>query len=126
MLFRSKLNDSSSKASSSYSLVNNQINDLVSDVSAIYEDEQYYYVCSSSYPAYTNLLNNQVTQQLQDQKLLRLIRKRPTVTTEVYSVSSRDVGILIDGSPAFSFKDEEFVKYVEELNTPRSSDQSLH
>lgn len=114
---RWKLNDSSSKASSSYSLINNQINDLVSDVSAIYEDEQYYYVCSSSYPAYTNLLNNQVTQQLQDQKLLRLIRKRPTVTTEVYSVSSRDVGILIDGSPAFSFKDEEFVKYGKIVET---------
>jgi hypothetical protein len=105
------INDAATKASSTYPVINQQVKSLVSDVSAVYQDDQYYYICSSSYPSYSDILNNTVTNQLSDQKILRLIRKQPTTTTEVYSTSTRDVGIFVDGSPAFSYKDEEFVKY---------------
>jgi len=108
---RWKVNDTALKATSTYSLINNQINDLIADVSAVYEDDQYYYICSSSFPSYANLLNNTVTSSLEDQKILRLIRKRPIITTEVYSTGNRDVGILIDGSPAFSYRDQEYIKF---------------
>jgi len=109
------LNPTFEKAFSSTSSINSQINQLVSDVSSIYEDDQYYYICSSSYPSY-NLLNSNVTEELSDQKILKLIRKFPTTTTEVYSTSTRDVGILVDGSPAFGYKDSEFVRYGKIVN----------
>ena len=114
---RWKINNDASKASTSYLNINSQINDLISDVSAIYEDDQYYYVCSSSFPSYNNILSNEIDVPLQDQKILKLIRKNPTITTEVYSTGSRDVGILIDGSPAFGYKDTEYVKYGKIVST---------
>lgn len=108
---RWQINDNGTKASSTYLSINSQINDLISDVSAVYEDDQYYYICSSSFPSYGNILNDSVQEILEDQKLLKLIRKRPTITTEVYKTSSRDVGIFVDGTPAFGYKDEEFIKF---------------
>ncbi len=86
------------------------VGDLNSDVSAIYEDDQYFYICSSGYPHHA-LLKESSPVNLEDQKFLKLIRKYPTNTTEIYSVSNRDIGILVDGSIAFSNKDFEVVKY---------------
>ncbi|MDA1364000.1 MAG: YHYH protein, partial [Candidatus Marinimicrobia bacterium] len=91
--------------------VNSQINDLIADVSAIYEDDQYYYIASSSFPSHNNLLTLEITESLSDQKLLKLIRKYPTTTTEVYETGTRDVGILVDGSPVFGCKDFDFVTF---------------
>ncbi len=86
------------------------IGNLNSDVSAIYEDDQYFYICSSGYPHH-GLLKESSPANLEDQKFLKLVRKNPTNTTEVYPVSNRDVAILVDGSVAFSNKDFETVKY---------------
>jgi hypothetical protein len=91
--------------------VNSQINDLIADVSAIYEDDQYYYIAASSFPSHNNLLTLEITESLSDQKLLKLIRKYPTTTTEVYETGTRDVGILVDGSPVFGCKDFDFVTF---------------
>ena len=86
------------------------ISDLNSDVSAIYEDDQYFYICSSGYPHH-GILKESSPVNLEDQKFLKLIRKNPINTTEVYPVSNRDVGILKDGSVVYSNKDFETVKF---------------
>lgn len=88
-----------------------------SDVAALLEDDQYFYVCSSSYPSENILLDTNYNVTLGDQKHLKLIRKRPITTTEVYPTSNRDVGIFIDGTPALSYKDTEFIKYGKIVET---------
>ena len=84
---------------------------FASDVGAVFEDDQYFYVCSSSYPSGNILTGTNYNVNLLDQKLLKLIRKTPVTTTEIYETSNRDVGIFIDGVPAIGYKSEEFVKY---------------
>lgn len=89
----------------------NSLSELSTDVAAIFEDEQYYYIASSSYPSYKILDGSVVTQQLLDQKQLRILRKNPTRTTEVYKTPKRDVGILLNGVPIFGFKDDESIRF---------------
>jgi hypothetical protein len=84
--------------------------DLLANVSAIYEDEQYYYICSSGFPSHQILLSG-VNEQLADQKYLKLIRKYPSTVTEIYPTPSKDTGIFIDGTVAMSYKDEEFINF---------------
>jgi len=84
-----------------------KIGDLPKNVSAVYADENYYYICSSSYPG-RNILQ-EGNWDLRDQKTLRLIRRAPETITESYSTTQRDVGILVDGTLAFSNKDFEQV-----------------
>jgi hypothetical protein len=104
------LNTNFRKAFSSLNAqVSQAISDLNSDVSAIYEDDQYFYICSSGYPHH-GILKEYSPANLEDQKFLKLIRKNPVNTTEVYPVSNRDVGILKDGSVIFSNKDFETIK----------------
>ena len=81
------------------------------DVGAVLEDEQYYYICSSGYPKGNLLVDTNYTQSLSDQKHLKLIRKTPITTTEVYPTPARDVGIFIDGTPALGYKDTDGIKY---------------
>ena len=100
---------SQSKASSLNAVITSQISNLNADVSAVYEDSNYYYICSSSFPSRPILLAN-TQESLQDQKTMRLIRKRPQVTTEAYETTQRDVGILVDGTLAFSYRDFSQVK----------------
>jgi len=88
-----------------------QLDDVVADVSAIFEDDQYFYICSSSFPSDQILLTPSITQDLQDQELLKLIRKQPITTTEVYSTGNKDVGILVDGTPVYSNRSEEQITY---------------
>jgi len=83
---------------------------FVGDVGAVFEDDQYYYIASSSYPSGNILVDTQYGENLLDQKHLKLIRKQPVTTTEVYETSNRDVGIFIDGVPALGYKSDEFVK----------------
>jgi hypothetical protein len=105
------LNTNFRKAYSSLNqAVSDAIGDLNSDVSAIYEDDQYFYICSSGYPHHS-ILNQYSPYNLGDQKFLKLVRKFPINTTEVYPTSNRDIGILIDGSVAYSNKDFDSVKY---------------
>jgi hypothetical protein len=103
------LNTNFTKVNSIVPGVNSQVGDLNADVSAIYEDDQYYYVASSSFPSHNDLLTLETIEPLSDQKSLKLIRKFPITTTETYETSDRDVGILVDGSPIFSYKDFESV-----------------
>jgi hypothetical protein len=89
----------------------NSLSELSTDVAAIFEDEQYYYIASSSYPSYIILDGSVVTQQLLDQKQLRILRKNPTRTTEVYKTPKRDVGVLLNGVPIFGFRDDESIRF---------------
>ena len=91
--------------------INTALNGITTDVSAIFEDDQYYYINSSSYPSYKILDGSTVDNTLLDQKILRLIRKTATRTTEIYSTSKRDVGILLNGVPIFGYKDEESIRF---------------
>jgi hypothetical protein len=84
------------------------LQDELSDVSSIYEDDQYYYICSSGYPSH-NILTNGVNEKLVGQNLLRLIRKTSVTTTEIYSTGTRDVAVFVDGTIAFNHKDDEYI-----------------
>ena len=90
--------------------IQSQIGDLPGDVAAVYEDSNYYYICSSSFPTRPILLAN-TQQTLQDQKTMRLIRKNPQVITESYPTTQRDVGIFVDGTLAFSYRDFDQVTF---------------
>ena len=96
---------------SNYNRVKGVIKPFASDVGAVFEDDQYFYICSSSYPTGNILVDTEYSATLSDQKLLKLIRKQPVTTTEVYTTSNRDVGIFIDGVPALGYKSDEFVKF---------------
>ena len=87
------------------------LDSVVADISAVFEDEQYYYICTSSFPSNSDLLTIDVNVPLEDQELLKLIRKQPITTTEVYSTGNKDVGILVDGSPVYGIRSEEEVVY---------------
>ena len=91
-------------------LIKNVASDFAADIGAIFEDDQYYYVCSSGYPKGNLLLNTDYSESLSDQKHLKLIRKRPTTTTEVYTTPSRDVGIFLDGGLAVGYKSTDGIK----------------
>ena len=91
--------------------VSTALDGITTNVSAIFEDDQYYYINSSSYPSYKILDGSTVDKTLLDQKILRLIRKQATRTTEVYSTPKRDIGILLNGVPIYSYKDEESVRF---------------
>jgi len=101
----------------SFASVKTATQNFTSDVSAVFEDEQYYYVASSSLPSQDVLTNTTYSEVLSDQKNLKIIRKRPSTTTEVYKTTNRDVGVFIDGVPAIGYKDTEFLKYGEIVST---------
>jgi len=81
------------------------------DVSAIFADDQYYYITSSSFPSYKILDGSTVTQTVQDQKLLRIIRKQATRTTEKYKTPKADIGLLLNGVRIYSHRDPESIRY---------------
>ena len=81
------------------------------DIGTVLEDEQYYYICSSGYPKGNLLVDTNYTQPLSDQKHLKLIRKSPITTTEVYKTPARDVGIFIDGGLALGYKDTKSLSF---------------
>lgn len=85
------------------------LNDVNANVSAIYEDSEYYYIGSSSFPSYT--IGPFTLDYPQDQNLLRLIRKFPISTTEVYSTPDSEIGVFVNGVRAYSYKDKETVIY---------------
>ncbi len=82
--------------------------DLNGNVSAIYEDGEGYYIASSGLPSH-NLANNMTSADLKDQKQLKIIRKNPISTTEIYETKYRDVGIAVNGIPFVSYKDEDVI-----------------
>ena len=86
------------------------IADLNANVSAIFEDGEGYYIASSGFPGHDIIsASATVPSDVKDQKLLRIIRKNPISTTEIYETKYRDVGIATNGIPFLSYKDEEVV-----------------
>lgn len=84
------------------------LSETIANVSAIFEDSDYYYITSSSYPSYPigPFFNLGLPE---DQKILKLIKKTPENSTEIYPTNTTDVGILVNGVPIYSYKDNEDV-----------------
>ena len=87
------------------------LNQVPTDVSAILADDQYYYIASSSFPSHKILDGTAVTEEILDQKLLKIIRKEATRTTETYPTPKRDVGIGLNGVPFYGYKDPESIRF---------------
>ena len=88
------------------------LSNLSTDVSAVFSDEQFYYIASSGYPSYPILENvTSIPGNLADQKVLKLIRKEATSTTEVYKTPSLDTGVLLNGTRIYSYKDTDTVRF---------------
>ena len=94
---RWKVNDTISKSSIS------GLSEVLTDVQAIYEDEQYYYIASSGLPTYT--IGTFANLAPRDQKFLKLIRKESIRNTELYPTPTRDIGIFLNGVVAYGYKD---------------------
>ena len=91
--------------------VDTALSQVSTDVSAIFADDQYYYITSSGFPSYKILDGSTVTQTVQDQKLLRIIRKQATRTTEKYKTPKADIGLLLNGVRIYSHRDPESIRY---------------
>lgn len=83
---------------------------VLADVGAIYEDDDLYYVATSSYPS-TSILTGTVSDPLSDPELLKIIPKQISTTTEVYKTPRRDIGVFVDGTIAFGYKSEDLIEY---------------
>jgi len=97
--------------SQNHANVSSAINKLNSNVSAIFEDGTGYYITSSGFPSHDIIKSgiSDIPNDIFDQKLLRIIRKYPIQTTEIYETKYRDIGIAINGIPLLSCKDEDTV-----------------
>ena len=84
------------------------ISDLNTNVSAIYEDGEGYYIASSGFPSHAVGTAGRPS-DTKDQKQLKIIRKTPISTTETYETKFRDVGIATNGVPFASYKDSSVV-----------------
>ena len=87
------------------------LDQVTTDVTAIFEDDQYYYITSSGFPSHKILDGSVVNQTVLDQNILRLIRKRATTSTEKYKTPKADTGILLNGVRTYSYKDAESIYY---------------
>ena len=87
------------------------LNEVPTNVTSIHEDDQYYYVTSSSFPSHKILDGSTVNEQVLDQKILRLIRKRATTSTERYQTPKGDTGILLNGVRTYSYRDTDSVRF---------------
>lgn len=87
-----------------------QVSNVNANVSAIFEDENYFYICSSGYPSF-NILSSQFTGSIGDNRYLKLIRKNPSTSTDSYETGTEDIGILVDGTLVYGKKSSSFVKY---------------
>ena len=105
------LGTGASVSSATNSAVQSALAGVSTNVSAIFADDQYYYITSSSYPSYNIFDGTDVSETMLDQKLLKIVRKTPTTTTEIYKTPKRDVGILLNGVPIYGYKDSESVRF---------------
>lgn len=90
----------------------NQLSTVNTNVSSILEDETYFYICSSGYPSFNILSDTLIdqNQNLSENNYLKLIRKNPVFSTEVYTTNSYDVGVLVDGTLIYGKKSDSFVR----------------
>ena len=89
----------------------NSLDQVPTDVSAILADDQYYYIASSSFPSHKILDGTTVNEEVLDQKLLKIIRKEATRTTESYPTPKSDIGIGLNGVPFYGYKDPESIRF---------------
>lgn len=82
------------------------LSDVLLNVSAIYEDDQYYYIASSGFPSYAFGVPSWNI-NFTDQKNLKIIRKLTSKSTEIYQTPIKDIGILVNGVTIRGAKDEE-------------------
>lgn len=82
----------------------------IADVGAVYSDQELYYIATSSYPS-TPILTSNISKNLSDPKLLKIIPRKTTTTSEIYKTPRRDVGVFVDGTIAFGYKDEDLIEY---------------
>jgi len=107
---RWKINESFvSPSSTTDPSITSALSNVIADVSAIFEDANYYYIASSGIPSHDIGLASWET--LQDQKQLRLIKKTPERSTEIYKTSVRDIGVLVNGVTVRGYKDDENVVF---------------
>ena len=52
-----------------------------------------------------------ITEELLDQDILRIIRKQATTTTERYKTPKADTGILLNGVRTYSYRDTESIRF---------------
>lgn len=111
---RWKFSSGTQVSSPGYSAIQQSLANLSTDVSALFEDEQYYYVASSGYPSYPILDGaTGIPTNVADQKLLKLIRKEAIRSTEVYETPAADIGILVNGTRVYGYKDTDSVDFGE-------------
>lgn len=105
-----------SPTSTTNSSITSELSNVVADVSAIFEDANYYYIASSGIPSHDIGLAS--WEILKNQKQLRLIKKTPERSTEIYKTPTRDIGILVNGVTVRGYKDDEDVVFggVTEIN----------
>jgi hypothetical protein len=95
-----------------YPSIQQSLANLSTDVSAIFEDEQYYYIASSGFPSYPILDGaSSIPTNVKDQRLLKLIRKEAIRSTEIYETPKTDVGILVNGTRVYGYKDSSSVEF---------------
>lgn len=111
------VNQNNQTPNSESAQITSSLDEVLTDVSAIFEDDEYFYIASSGYPNYM-FGKPSWSQLLQDQKHLKLIRKKSVKTTEIYETNPSDVGIFVNGVTARSFKDsdDDLVVYGEITN----------
>ena len=90
--------------------IQQKISNFSVDTSSVFQDSDYYYICSSGIPSHSILKAN-VNILPEEQKILRLIKKTPVSTTEIYKTPFRDVGIFLNGVLAYGNKDDTFITY---------------
>jgi hypothetical protein len=114
---RWKINESFvAPLSSTNPAITSELSSVIADVSAVFEDANYYYIASSGIPSHDIGLAS--WEILKDQKQLRLIKKTPEKSTEIYKTPVRDIGILVNGVTVRSYKDDDDVVFggVTEIN----------
>jgi hypothetical protein len=109
---RWRLNESLDNPYSTNPSINQDLNRVLSDVSAIFEDSQYFYITSSGYPSHTfGKVSWDV--ELSDQKHLKIIKRSPSVSTNVTQIQDNEVGVLLNGVTVRSHKDDEKIVFGE-------------
>ena len=94
--------------------VQTTLNEVQANISAVFEDDQYFYVTSSGFPDYE--IGPFTKTSPQDQKHLKLIKKNAVTSTEINKTTTNDVGILVNGVPIYGYKDEEIIRYGEVIS----------
>ena len=87
--------------------------DTIAGISQVFSDDDNYYICTNGFPQRTVFFNQTIsaTKTPIGQSLLRTIRKKPFITTEIYKSSRKDIGIMVDGTLAYGYKDKTSVFY---------------